>query len=70
MSFLIIVVAATELITVTKVSIGDYWRGLRTKNGRAMSEEEKDLSLFVENDIVFALCFLYLSSRNLMNCLD
>ena len=35
MSFLIIGVAATELITVTKVSIEDYWRGSkleRTKN--------------------------------------
>ena len=61
-----------KLITVTKVSIEDYWGGLRLEKSKneERCREEKDLSLFVESGIVFALCFLYLSSRNLMNYFD
>ena len=39
MSFLIIGVAATELITVTKVSIEDFWRGLKLWGEQRMKSD-------------------------------
>ena len=48
-----------KLITVTKVSIEDYWKGLRLEKSKneERCREEKDLSLFVEKWYCFCALF-------------